>query len=167
MPDVKVLKVLVAHPHQLAASQTIAPGKFVFKNSSGFVEIADASSAALLGVCMQNITSSAEGDEVMVFDDPNEEFEMACDTAGEAIQTVVGEEHDLIVTSTIQLLNLGATATKVLKVLAIAGNFDPLMDGTAITGSALAGNFTPPWNSAARCRVKIDLHQLGNQSRLS
>jgi len=167
MPDVKVVKGLTTNRHYLAASQTIAPGKFVTKNSSGFVELADASSAALLGVCMQNVVSSAEGDAVQVFDDPNAEFEMDCDAAGEAIQTAVGEEHDIIVTSTVQLANLGATATKVLKVLAVNANFDPLLDAAVIYGSDLAGNFTPPWNSTTKIRVKIDLHQNGNQSRLS
>ncbi len=146
----------------LAASQTIEPGDPVVRNSSGLVELADASTASFLGICAQKVTASAAGDVVAVYDDPHLEFEILADTAGEAVQTVVGETHDIIVTGGVFYANLGAAVTNVIKVTAVNTNFDPLLDGATITGSSLAGNFTPPWNSAAKIRCKFALHQLAN-----
>jgi len=146
----------------LAASQTIRPGDPVVLNSSGLVELATDGSTALLGISAQNVSSSAANDPIGVFDDPDLEFEILADTAGEAVQTVVGETHDIAKPSTTFLANLGAATTNVLRVLAINTNFDPLLDGATITGSTLAGNFTPPWNDKAKIRCKFDLHQLAN-----
>lgn len=148
--------------YYLAASQTIEPGDPVVLNASGLVELADASSAALLGICAEKVTSSTAADPVGVFDDPHLEFQIAADTANQAVRTEVGDTCDLVVASTVFKANLDATSTNVLLVTAVNVDFDPLLDGTAITGSSLAGNFTPPWNNTALIRCKFKAHQLAN-----
>ena len=169
MPDMQVINDKnVTHQYRLAASQTILPDQPVRLNTSGLVELADATSADLLGTSMGKVTSSAEGDLIMVYDDPDAEFEIKADDATQATRAKTGDLCDLIVSGSVFYANLDATSTKVLKVVqGLAADFDPLMDGTSITGSALAGNFTPPWNNKARIRVKIDLHLKGNQARLA
>ena len=153
MPDLKpVSNHTRIQRYYLAASQTIDVGDPVVLNSSGYVELATASSAALLGICAEKVTASTAGQAVAVFDDQDLEFEILADDVTEAIQTAVGETHDLIVSGGVFYANLGATTTNVLKVLAVNTNFDPLLDGATIYGSSLAGNFVPPWNNKAIIR---------------
>lgn len=163
MPDVmKVISGTDTHRYYLAASQTILPGDPVTLNGSGLVELADAASTALLGTSMQKVTASAANDPIQVFDDPDAVFEIDADTAAQAVQAEVGTTCDLAGTSGAFFANLDAVLTNVLLVVAVNTNFDPLLDGNTITGSTLAGNFTPPWNDTARIRVKIAAHQKAN-----
>jgi len=163
MPDLKpVSNHTRTQRYYLAASQTIDVGDPVLLNSAGYVELATAASATLLGICAEKITASTVGQAVVVFDDPDLEFEILADEVAEAIQTAVGETHDLIVTSGAFLANLGATTTNVIKVLAVNTNFDPLLDGETIYGSSLAGNFVPPWNDKKKIRCKFAIHQKAN-----
>lgn len=146
----------------LAASQTISPGDPVVLNASGYVEKADGSSTSILGICAQDVSSSAAGDIVGVYDDPQLEFQILADDSSQAVQAEVGDTCDIRVNGGVFYANLDATLTNVLKVIAINTNFDPLLDGATIYGSTLAGNFTPPWNNKAKIRCKFALHQLAN-----
>lgn len=148
--------------YYLAASQTINPGDPVILNASGLVEIGTAATATHLGICAEKVVSSSAGDPVGVFDDPDLEFEIKADTANQAVRTEVGDTCDLAVSGDVFYANLDAVVTNVLLVTAVNVDFDPLLDGTAITGSTLAGNFTPPWNNTAKIRCKFALHQLAN-----
>lgn len=167
MPDLKVLKNTGSNRYYLAASQTISPGDPVVLNTSGLVELlqdVDPSSDPLglpLGVCMQNVTSSAAGDPVAVFDDPDLEFEILADTANEAVRSEVGDACDFNATNPFTA-DLNSATYGVIKVLAVNADFDPLLDGVALTGSALAGNFTPGWNSLAKIRAKFAKHVKAN-----
>lgn len=163
MPDLKpVSNHTRIQRYYLAASQTIDVGDPVVLNSSGYVELATAATTSLLGICAEKVTASTLGQAVAVFDDPDLEFEILADNSAQALQTVVAETHDLIVTGGVFYANLDATTTNVLKVLAINTNFDPLLDGATIYGSSLAGDFTPPWNSLAKIRCKFAAHQKAN-----
>lgn len=166
MPDMQVINDKnVTHMYFLAASQTILPDQPVRRNASGLIELAAADSADLLGTSMGKYTDLAAGSPIQVYDDPDAEFEIQADNAAQAVRAVGGDFCDLIIVSSVFKANLDASTTKVLKVVqGKASDFDPLMDGTSITGSALAGNFTPPWNNTARVRVKIALHQAANQA---
>ncbi len=166
MPDMQVINDKnTTHLYPIAASQTILPDQPVRLNSSGLLELAAADSVDLLGTSMGKWTSLAAGTLVSVYDDPDAEFEIKADNAAQALRATNGDFCDLVISSSVFYANLDATSTKVLKVVnGLAADFDPLMDGTQITGSALAGNFTPPWNSKARIRVKIALHQKANQA---
>lgn len=166
MPDMQVINdKCVTHLHPIAASQTILPDQPVRLNSSGLVVLATAADTDLLGTSMGKWTNLAAGTMVSVYDDPDAVFEIKADNAAQAVRATNGDFCDLIVTSSVFYANLDATTTKVLKVVqGQSSDFDPLMDGTAIAGSALAGNFTPPWNDKSRIRVKIALHQLANQA---
>jgi hypothetical protein len=143
-----------------AASQTIEVGDPVAINSGGQVIIATAGSTALLGICAKAVADTSAGDPVFVYDHPDVEFEIAADDPDEVLQTVVGETHDLIVDSGTFKVNLGATATNVLRVKAIKSFYDPQADGAAYEGSTLAGDFTPGWRDSAQVLCEIALHVL-------
>ena len=143
-----------------AASQTIEVGDPVALDSNGRVIIATAGSAALLGICAKAVSSTSAGDPIFVYDDPDVEFEIAADDPTEVLQTVVGETHDLIVDSGTFKVNLGATATNVLRVKAIKGFYDPNADDSPYEGSTLVGDFTPGWRDSAQVICEIAAHVL-------
>jgi hypothetical protein len=143
-----------------AAAQTLKVGQPVALDGDGRVVLATAGSAALLGICAKDATSTSAGDPVFVHDHPDVEFEIAADDPTEVLQTVVGETHDLIVDSGTFKVNLGATATNVLRIKAIKSFYDPNADGSAYEGSALAGDFTPGWRDGAQVLCEIALHVL-------
>jgi len=144
--------------YPLAASQTIAIGDPVAVDANGYVVLADATSTPLLGVAARDCTSSAEGDEMLVYDDPDAEFECQADNVAQVLQAEVGDTCDLVVSSSTFYANLDATAVNVLKVLAIGQYMDPLRDGSTYYGSVLAGDWTPGWQSKNKLRVKIAQH---------
>jgi len=137
------------NPYISATSQTIAKGDPVVLNSSGLVEVATASSAALLGIAGTAVTSAAAGASILVFDDPEAVIRCKCDTAGENVQTITGETHDLVGSTGAFYVNSGATTTNVFRVLQIGVNMDPILDGT----------FTK-FDGGVTMLVKIALHQL-------
>lgn len=167
MPDMQVINDKnTTHLYPIAASQTILPDQPVrLDATTGLLTLATASDTDLIGTSMGKWTNLAAGTLVSVYDDPDAEFEILADNAAQATRSRNGDFCDLIVTSSVFYANLDAATTKVLKVTqGLSADFDPLMDGTAIAGSALAGNFTPPWNNKARVRVKIAFHQKANQA---
>uniref|UniRef100_A0A6M3IDS3 Putative structural protein n=1 Tax=viral metagenome TaxID=1070528 RepID=A0A6M3IDS3_9ZZZZ len=118
--------------YELAASQTIEVGDPVTLNSSGLVEIAGAASAALLGVAASPCTSSTANDVILVYDGLDTVFKCRCDASGEAVQAIVGDIVDLVVTSNVFYANLGASAVDVLKVVDIGVNRDPKLNAAYV-----------------------------------
>lgn len=144
--------------YRLPAGQTISLGDPVALDANGNVIIADATSDPLLGVAARDVTISADGDEMLVYDDPDAEFECQADNVAQVLQAEVGDTCDLIVTGGVFYANLDAAAVNVLKVLAIGEYMDPLRDGSTYYGSALAGDWTPGWQSKNVVRVKFAKH---------
>lgn len=146
-----------------AAGLTCEIGQPVTKDSAGRVVLADATTTSFLGIAARKMASAAADDEVLVYDDPQVEFDIAADNVAQVTQTnVVGKAFDLVVSSSVFYANLDATSTNVLKGLAIANFEDPLRDGSTYGGSALAGDWTPGWQSKNRLRCKFALHLLAN-----
>lgn len=147
--------------YALAASQTISIGDPVAL-SSGRVILATASSDPILGISARDVTSSAEDDEILVYDDPNLVFDCVADNAAQVVQTVVGTTCDIVVDGGVFKANLDASAVDVLKVLSIGEFDDPLRDDSVYYGSALAGNWTPGWQSSNKVRCKFAKHANSN-----
>ncbi len=120
------------NPYQLAASQTFAVGDPVFLNTSGLVEIAEITDAALLGVAAQDITSSSANDPVLVYDDPRTIFRCQADDSGDAVQAAVGDTCDLIVTGGVFFANIDASATDVIRIVDLYPNRDEFADVTFV-----------------------------------
>ena len=113
---------LQANQYKCAASQTIAIGDMVTLNSSGLVEIADASSTTLLGAAASSVTSSASGDAIVVYDDPHALF--LAQASASASQTLVGKTRDLSGATGAQKVNIGATSVNCLKIRQVYNNLD-------------------------------------------
>jgi hypothetical protein len=145
----------------LAASQTIEIGDPVGL-TSGRVVKATASTDPILGIAARAVTSSAEDDEMLVFDDPELIFDCVADNAAQVLPTVVGTTCDIVVDSSVFKANLDASVTDVLTVLAIGEFLDPLRDDSVYEGSALAGDWTPGWQSSNKVRCKFAKHALAN-----
>jgi hypothetical protein len=146
--------------YPVAASQTIEIGDPVGKDANGRVIIGTAALTALLGVSARAVTDSAADDEILVFDDPQAEFECQADNAAQVAQSEVGTTCDLIVDTGVFKANLDATATNVLRTVSIGEFNDPLRDDSTYGGSTLAGDWTPGWQSKNVVRVKIAVHLL-------
>lgn len=116
--------------YKAAASQTIAKGDPVVLNASGLVEVADATSAALLGISASTLSASSAGDPIAVYDDPKVILQGKCDNSTEAVQAVIGDYVDLIGSTGAFYVNLGASSTDVFQVVNVNTNLDPLQDGT-------------------------------------
>lgn len=106
------------------ASETIAVGDPVEIDASGLLICATATSATLIGVAAEAVTSAATGAVIAVYDDPEAKFLARCDAVGENLQAVVGDEVDLIGSTGAFYVNLGASATDVFKTLAIGPVYD-------------------------------------------
>jgi hypothetical protein len=146
--------------YPVAASQTIAVGQPVAVDGDGRVIIATAASTALLGICAKDVTASAADDLCYVYDDPDVVFEIVADNSAEVLQTVVGETHDLIVTTDVFYANLGATTTNVIRVKAIKPFYQPLADDVAFEGSTLVGDLTPGWKTGGSVLCEFAAHVL-------
>ena len=126
--------------HETAASQTIAKGDAVIMNSAGQIEIALSSSGTLLGVAGSAVTSSSAGDDIWVYDDPNQVFEGQC--SGTYAITINSTFVDIEGTTGIMEINENASTEKVIQVL----HMDP--------NSSVGAN--------ARVYFNIVKHQLGD-----
>ena len=84
-----------ANPYKTAATQTFKVGDMVSLTTAGLVTDASDTTTGLLGVAASAATGSAEGDEVLVYDDPGLVYLAASDTASECLQTLVGAQVDL------------------------------------------------------------------------
>jgi hypothetical protein len=157
--DIRCVKNDTLGRYPCAASQTISIGDPVTVDGDGNVILADASSATLLGVAGRDVAATAAGDEILVYDDPDAEFELAADNVDQVLQTnVLGLEFDLVVPGGVFKANLDASVTDVFLGISIGGFNDPLRDGSVYYGSALAGDWTPGWQSKNVVRVKINKH---------
>lgn len=78
------------------ADEAIYPGDFVNKSDAGKVEPADASEA-LLGVCYDY--ASADGDEVMIADHPQQQYVIQADGSDIAAQTNLGLNYNIVATA--------------------------------------------------------------------
>lgn len=80
------------------AGGTIYPGDLVRMNSSGLVVVASADTNPNLGVSAQYATS---GQEVKVWDGPDQKFMVQCDSGGsvDIEQTACGLNYQVVVTS--------------------------------------------------------------------
>lgn len=116
--------------YKVAAAQTIAKGDPVVLNSSGLVEVADATSAALLGTSASTLAAPAAGTAIAVYDDPKVILQGKCDAYAEAVQAIIGDYVDLIGSTGAFYVNLGASSTDVFQVVNVNTNIDPLQDGT-------------------------------------
>jgi hypothetical protein len=146
--------------YKTAAAQTIAVGQPVALNASGLVEKATASSASLLGVAASAVSGSSLNDTVYVHDNPRARFLISAKDADDVDQTIVGDTCDLHVATDVFTADVGVTSTEVLRIQAIADNFQPLADGVPIQGSDLAGDFLPGWKERGRLLVSIEKHAL-------
>jgi hypothetical protein len=135
------------------AGGTIYPGDLVRMNSSGTVQVASADTSANLGVAAQYATS---GNEVKVWDHPDQKFLVQCDDGGSVsiAQTDCGLNYQIVATSgnssykqSRQELDASSGATDSnlpLRMLAIA----PIQNNAAGVN--------------AKVVVKLNNHQLGN-----
>lgn len=85
--------VLRASPYE--AGGTVYPGDAVKMNSSGVVVVA-AAGDALLGVAAEYAVS---GEQVLVWDDPDQKFVAQCDDGTNVAQTDMGNNCDILATS--------------------------------------------------------------------
>ena len=115
---------VVTQEFQVAASQVFKHlgGAFMDLNTSGMVEVADASATDLIGWAFTGdftASSTAGNTRVAVNLAHDAVYEMPCDTALTEAEclALVGEFHDLIVTSNIQYVNHDATSTNVIQIV--------------------------------------------------
>jgi hypothetical protein len=130
------------------AGGTIYPGDAVKLKSDGTVEVAAASNA-LIGVAGSYATS---GNEVMVFDDPNQLFEIQADDATVDAQTDINLNYDLLATagdSTYRVSRHELDAST----QATTGTLPFKLVGLMPTAGEGLG-------AQAKCIVKINNHQL-------
>ena len=137
-----------------ATGITVAVGDPVELGSDGLVICATATSARLLGVAAEPITSAAAGSVINVFDDPKQVFRGKVDTAAENVATLVGEAHDIVGSTGAFYINSGATAINVVRVVA-NGHF---VDGQL---AASAADFYSQ-NDGTICYFEIALHALSS-----
>ena len=105
--------------YQVAAAQTIAKGDFVTLNTAGYVVVATATSARLLGVAGSSVSASALGDALKVYDDPRQIF--ICQVSGTVSRTDVDDTPlfcDIEGTTGIMEVDENATSYRVVQVLA-------------------------------------------------
>lgn len=67
--------------YEAAASQTIAKGDAVVKDANGQITIYS-SGGAVAGVAATSVSGSAAGDEIFVYDNPEQKFEGQCSGTG-------------------------------------------------------------------------------------
>ncbi len=106
--------------YQVAASQTIKVGDAVTLNTSGYVIIATATSARILGVAASAVTSSSVGDGIAVYDDPSQVFIGQC--SGTISRTDVDDTPllcDIEGTTGIMEVDENAASYRVVQVFAI------------------------------------------------
>lgn len=141
---------LRVNPYTVATGQTIAVGDPVELNSSGLIIVATATSAALCGVAAEACTSAAAGTRIGVYDDPKQVYKAKCDTIGELLQATIGDTVDLVGSTGAFLVNLGASAVNVIRVVNIGTNVDPLLTGTF------------PFNAGTEIFVEFALHEFNS-----
>lgn len=134
------------------AGGTVYPGDAVKMSNAGVIVAASASDA-LMGVAANYATS---GVAVTVWDDPDQEFEVQADEAEVDAQTDVGLNYNIVATA-------GSSAYKMSRM--------ELDSSTQATDSTLPLRLVGIVRAAdnagganARCRVKINVHQLRQAS---
>lgn len=143
-------KVLSCRPY--VAGGTIYPGDAVKKSNAGVVVTASASDA-LLGIASVYATS---GNTVMVWDDPDQEFEVQADETEVDAQTDIGLNYNIVATagnSTFKMsrMELDSSTQATSSILPLR-----LLGIVAAVDNALGAQ--------AKCRVIINYHQLRKAS---
>lgn len=139
--------------NRYVAAGAIAPGDFLKQDSGGKVIVGTAT-GALCGVAASY--AAADGDDVLVYDNPNQKFIVQSDDTDPDAQTDIGLNYDLLATaydSTYKVSrheldgSTGATtATLPLKLLGIEVRPDNAL------------------GASADCIVKINNHQFGSHT---
>lgn len=126
-------RTLRVNLHRVKTGETIAVGDPVELDADGLIICATASSAKLAGVAAQAVTSAAAGTKIGIYDDPKQVYLAKADNVSEVLQAVKGDEVDLIGSTGAFLVNLGASATDVFKVVDIGSERDPLLAAASST----------------------------------
>lgn len=147
-------KALRVNKHKVKTGETIAVGDPVELDADGLIICATATSAALAGVAAEACTSAAAGTKIGIYDDPKQLFLAKADAVGEVVQAIKGEEVDLIGSTGAFLVNLGASAVNVLKVVDIGSARDPQLVAASSTTFSFSDG-TPVY-------VEINLHAFGS-----
>ena len=143
----------VLRANKLEAGSAIYPGDFVRLEADGKVDPADASEE-LLGVALNY--ASGDGQKVLVADSPEQKFIVQADEADVDAQTDIGKNANIVATAgnstykvsrhELDSSTLAGTTTLPLKLLGI----EPAIDNAL--------------GAQVKCVVKINNHQLGNQT---
>lgn len=130
------------------AGGTVYPGDAVKMNNAGAIVVA-AASDALIGVAAAYATS---GNEVAVWDDPDQEFEVQADEAEVDAQTDVGLNYNIVATA-------GNSTYKMSRMELDSSTqaTDSVLPLRLVAISRAVGN---AGGAQAKCRVKINKHQL-------
>jgi len=97
------------------AAQTFAQGDLLDLNSSGQIELATASSGALIGVAAAASAAQADGTQVPVYADPDQLFEGQC--SGTFAITLIGNAVDIEGTTGIMEINENAITKGVVQII--------------------------------------------------
>jgi hypothetical protein len=103
------------HVYDAAAAQTIREGDPVKLDHEGRVAIATATDSVLLGFARTAVTASTAGDDIYVYDDPNEIFQCQCSAAFKI--SMVGHEVDLEGTTGIYEVNAYSSIYKPVRIV--------------------------------------------------
>ncbi len=138
---------------QYIAAAAIYPGDFVKQEAAGKVTVA-AASDALVGVALSY--ASADGENVLVANHPDQLFEVQADDSTVDNQTDIGLNYDIVATAgnssykrsnhELDASTQATTATLPLRLIRISRRADNAL-----------GEF-------AKCVVKINNHQLGSHT---
>lgn len=141
-----------ARANRYVAGGTIYPGDFVLQDATGTVVVGTAS-AALCGVAQTYATS---GDDILIWDDPDQRFIIQSDGTNPDAQTDIGLNYNVTATA-------GNSTYKVSR-MALDDNTD---NTTATLPLKLLGIEARPDNAlgaTADCIVQINNHQFGSHT---
>jgi len=138
-----------------AASQTIAVGDVVYIDSNGRIALATSTTPAVCGVAASPVTNSSAGDDIFVWDHPNQKFEAMVSTGALAdpyTHTTLGNCYDLTGSSGAQYVNAASSTYDIFKCVGVSK--DP------VTGldSEVGANQMKIWV------INPNKHQLGDYS---
>lgn len=143
----------ICAPNAYQAGGSIKQGDFVMKKNDGTVVVATATSA-LIGVAAANASS---GQDVLVYDNPEQRFKIQSDSADIDAQTDILLNYDIVATAADSTFNVSrheldgdsgaTTATLPLKLLAVEDRPDNELASANVD-----------------CIVKINNHQLGSHT---
>ena len=139
--------------YTVAASQTIAVGDLVELYTDGYVIIATATSAKILGAAATPVTSSSAGDAIWVYDNPNQVY-VAQIATGALIDKYTTSDtanaFDIVATTGGMYINHSATGYDIIQVLTPATEPD--------TGAESAvGAYMKVY-----CKISMCNHRLGS-----